>query len=212
MIMIVVLMFEGPAGAAQIYYQLNEEPDQTYDDVTVDGAYIVNGFMGLTLENSFSGWGDLSGYSDLTATLTFTWHDDTLSWGYGSMSSTGQTADPPDGIPYNDLAIVSLDGTQVFSDVEVGEAGSTDPTVYEYVLTDLSLLDDDPLAYLIEADFEGGRLDFIVDSVALEITGTPVPVPAAVWLLGSGLLGLIGIRRRKNRAAAMGAPEIQSRA
>jgi hypothetical protein len=23
-----------------------------------------------------------------------------------------------------------------------------------------------------------------------------VPVPAAVWLLGSGLLGLIGIRRR----------------
>jgi hypothetical protein len=26
----------------------------------------------------------------------------------------------------------------------------------------------------------------------------PVPVPAAVWLLGSGLLGLIGIRRRKN--------------
>jgi hypothetical protein len=24
----------------------------------------------------------------------------------------------------------------------------------------------------------------------------PVPIPAAVWLLGSGLLGLIGIRRR----------------
>lgn len=26
----------------------------------------------------------------------------------------------------------------------------------------------------------------------------PVPVPAAIWLLGSGLLGLVGIRRRKN--------------
>jgi len=26
----------------------------------------------------------------------------------------------------------------------------------------------------------------------------PVPIPGAVWLLGSGLLGLIGIRRRKN--------------
>jgi hypothetical protein len=24
----------------------------------------------------------------------------------------------------------------------------------------------------------------------------PVPIPAAVWLLGSGLVGLIGIRRR----------------
>jgi hypothetical protein len=28
------------------------------------------------------------------------------------------------------------------------------------------------------------------------ITESPVPVPAAVWLLGTGLLGLIGIRRR----------------
>jgi hypothetical protein len=27
---------------------------------------------------------------------------------------------------------------------------------------------------------------------------SPVPVPAAVWLLGSGLIGMIGIRRRRN--------------
>jgi hypothetical protein len=27
---------------------------------------------------------------------------------------------------------------------------------------------------------------------------TPTPIPAAAWLLGSGLLGLAGIRRRKN--------------
>jgi len=26
--------------------------------------------------------------------------------------------------------------------------------------------------------------------------GTPVPIPAAAWLLGSGMLGLLGIRRR----------------
>jgi hypothetical protein len=28
-------------------------------------------------------------------------------------------------------------------------------------------------------------------------TGTPVPLPAAIWLLGSGLLGLAGVGRRK---------------
>jgi hypothetical protein len=29
-------------------------------------------------------------------------------------------------------------------------------------------------------------------------TITSVPLPAAVWLFGSGLLGLVGIARRKN--------------
>ena len=66
--------------------------------------------------------------------------------------------------------------------------------MYAYALTDLSVLDDGTLSYFIKAGIAdlGSRYDFIVDSVALEITGTPsvVPVPAAVWLLGSGLVGL----------------------
>lgn len=37
---------------------------------------------------------------------------------------------------------------------------------------------------------EIGGFDFVVDIA-------PVPVPAAVWLFGSGLLGLIGLARRK---------------
>lgn len=32
------------------------------------------------------------------------------------------------------------------------------------------------------------------------LSGTLVPVPAAVWLFGSGLLGIIGVARRKSRA------------
>lgn len=31
------------------------------------------------------------------------------------------------------------------------------------------------------------------------LTVTPVPVPAAVWLFGSGLLGLVGVARRKKK-------------
>lgn len=31
-------------------------------------------------------------------------------------------------------------------------------------------------------------------------TANPVPIPAAIWLFGSGLLGLIGVARRKVRA------------
>jgi hypothetical protein len=35
-----------------------------------------------------------------------------------------------------------------------------------------------------------------VTSFNADLTVAPVPVPGAVWLLGSGLLGLLGIRRR----------------
>jgi hypothetical protein len=212
-IIIALFMFAGPAAADLVFYQINEEADQTYysangGEVIIDGAFVTP--SSLTLEKSFSGWGDLGGYADLTATLTFTWHDDTnlytYSYSIGWYMRTDQSTDPTDPAgswgndgSYDDIAIVSLDGTEIFSDVEVGEAGSTDPTVHDYLLTDLSVLDDGLLTYSITAGQAnlGSSYDFIVDSVALTIEGTPVPLPAAVWLLGSGLLSLIGMRRGK---------------
>lgn len=38
--------------------------------------------------------------------------------------------------------------------------------------------------------------NLVVTSDGVLETAAPIPVPAAVWLLGSGLLGLIGIRRK----------------
>lgn len=37
--------------------------------------------------------------------------------------------------------------------------------------------------------------DVLLKSARLEISGTAVPIPGALWLLGSGLLGLVGFRR-----------------
>ncbi|WP_319526488.1 hypothetical protein [uncultured Desulfosarcina sp.] len=53
----------------------------------------------------------------------------------------------------------------------------------------------------IEGDFTLGDslyLSAAYGGCITEITAAPVPVPAAIWLLGSGLLGLIGIRRHSN--------------
>jgi hypothetical protein len=33
-------------------------------------------------------------------------------------------------------------------------------------------------------------------AIGISINGSPVPVPGAVWLLASGLIGLVGMKRR----------------
>jgi len=42
----------------------------------------------------------------------------------------------------------------------------------------------------------GSQVPFVVDYTPGQVAVTAVPVPAAVWLMGSGLLGLVGIGRR----------------
>ena len=48
-----------------------------------------------------------------------------------------------------------------------------------------------------EAYISGGAFDGKTGFWSLDGTATVVPVPAAVWLFGSGLLGLVGIARRR---------------
>jgi len=56
----------------------------------------------------------------------------------------------------------------------------------------------------IQYHFEGTRVEFsnadaYLDAAYLEVQSiSAVPVPGAIWLLGSGLIGLAGISRRKN--------------
>jgi len=48
-----------------------------------------------------------------------------------------------------------------------------------------------PGSGMVDGPFIGFNANFNVSNVS------PVPVPAAVWLMGSGLLGLVGVARRK---------------
>lgn len=49
--------------------------------------------------------------------------------------------------------------------------------------------------------FDGDDANYmLISGMWTDFSVTPVPVPAAVWLFGSGLLGLVGIARRKSAA------------
>ena len=53
-------------------------------------------------------------------------------------------------------------------------------------------------------DMDDTTMKFEIDDVIYaavdypELYGSPVPIPAALWLFGSGLLSFFGLRRRKN--------------
>jgi hypothetical protein len=49
----------------------------------------------------------------------------------------------------------------------------------------------------IDHGFWGSSPSTQVGSALVRVSAVPVPVPAAVWLFGSGLIGLIGFARRK---------------
>ncbi len=54
------------------------------------------------------------------------------------------------------------------------------------------------LIIYFEGDLVDGNGKWGLDNVIVEID--PVPIPGAVWLLGSGLIGLVGLRRKFRKA------------
>jgi hypothetical protein len=51
---------------------------------------------------------------------------------------------------------------------------------------------------MIDGPFASSNANFDITTLTLTgLTITAIPVPAAVWLFGSGLLGLVGVARRK---------------
>ena len=90
-------------------------------------------------------------------------------------------------------ATITWDGTGIISCPDcfvLVKDGNQNPAWY---LFDLATFNWNGMDDIVLTDFwpNQGAISHV------SIMGSPVPVPAAVWLFGSGLLGLVGVARRK---------------
>lgn len=92
-----------------------------------------------------------------------------------------------------DPAALDPPGTTAFGDpVNVGFSSGSSP-----VSVDLGGVVGNALLFAARADAGSKHDNDYFKIASLDVTATVVPVPAAVWLFGSGLIGLITVARRR---------------
>jgi hypothetical protein len=107
---------------------------------------------------------------------------------------------------------LGVDDIQIFADrlnfTGVNFFGSTGPS-FDFFSMNFTALPP-PSVSMVEiglgvlGDWQSGSFSPILDVnyTGASVTVNEVPLPAAVWLFGTGLLGLAGIARRRNQAEA----------
>lgn len=153
----------------------------------------------LPLTMTFAGI-DISGYSNLSFSALFAEDDD----------GTNEDWDKPDYVKveyqidnggYQNLLAFENDGstynTQAYLDTDFDGTGDGTALTDVFSLFSADIMETGSILDIrISFNLDAGDEDIAIDN--LQVTGvSAVPVPAAVWLLGSGLVGLISIRRKK---------------
>jgi hypothetical protein len=108
---------------------------------------------------------------------------DTISFDYNFLAG--------DYLPYNDFSVVVADSMHLISNVAaVGNFGTTGWSTYSFVAT----ANFTNLIFVLS-----NAMDWSVDSNLYidNVTVSNTPIPAAAWLFGSALTGLVGVGKRR---------------
>ena len=215
------LTFSGPAAADYTYAQSLTVGDEIHwglvtwtglassveEAVTGAPDYSYDAETGLSTGDAAGyqqGWGNfvLDFGELLTGDLDITfWHFGGINWSgvannmvYIYVSSDGvdwtpvhTDFDPANTEGYGSRPLGTAGDVQLEDVMPGGEA------VYESTYNLYDTFGVDEIRYLMIEKINGGpKTGKFIDAVGV----SPVPVPAAVWLLGSGLLGFAGVRRK----------------
>ncbi len=162
-------------------------------------AFLSTGVNAATINGSFGITGALgtnAGLSDSLADVT----EITLSTVYGTEGSTGDTSNVNMFSTGAGGSTESLSGALSGNTFFAVEGWSFSLTSLAVVDQKAGLLNLEGTGVLSGAGYDDTNATWTLsttslDSYSLEVAA--VPVPAAVWLFGTGLLGLVGIARRK---------------
>lgn len=128
----------------------------------------------------------------------------------GNLSSIGSPGSPLDSVEIDrNSGLITVTGSTISYQGDVSPPAT--PTVSKYFDTDVTSLlggTSGMLEFTLDALDTIDNLPFILggnpyiedfnyNGAKLSIETSPVPLPAAIWLLGSGLLGLFGFSRGK---------------
>ncbi|MCP4118839.1 MAG: VPLPA-CTERM sorting domain-containing protein [Desulfobacteraceae bacterium] len=113
-----------------------------------------------------------------------------ITGAFGGYSLTGANLD-------YDFTFTPEEGSNSSYEIAIDEltlSGGNTSELLSGIVEDLNQSGQVPLPQPMKAPF---KIPAAVNGGTFEIrAAAPVPVPAAVWLLGSGLLGIVGIRRK----------------
>ncbi len=113
--------------------------------------------------------------------------------------------------PVNDLSFyaMDIDGTGTYAETLTASVYDNSSNLLQTITITSNLNDPDtgdgiatPVAFTVNnissltvtISNQAGSAAWALD----DLSYTPVPIPAAVWLLGSGLIGLVAVRRKHN--------------
>lgn len=192
LLVIALLMFAASSAFASYSY-----------DVTVDTSYLATQSGNLSFQfnpimfDAPNATATISGFSITGGSLEVT-PASTTTFASGNIYSGSATIGNTDG--YNEYFHGVTFGNSFSFHVDL--SGTIDAAASGGSLFSLSLYNaagDTPLA-VPNDPFGNGTvhaMNLNPNGSVTDVTPTPTPVPAAAWLLGSGLMGLVGLRRRK---------------